>query len=282
MPSLVRPRGLDRANSRMQASDLLVQNFIATPLAGLAFAVTIGLPIWSAGAGYLIAGVLAMLLPFVAGRARPDADEVPEVVVARSTRSDIVEVTRFIVGHRLLRDLVLLSTLVGCALAFAQGSAILLFLEDFDVPEAMIGFITAGVGLGALTGALLATRLVDRFGRRTVMFGATLLAGVGLTVTGFADNVVVAIAGYALSGFGVSVWNVPWGALRQRLVPGHMLGRAIGAIRTINWGFFPVASIAGGYFARIDLGLPFILGGAAVAIAALSAGRMLRRADDVD
>ena len=38
VPSIVGKSGLERANSRMQASDQLVQNFIATPIAGVLFA----------------------------------------------------------------------------------------------------------------------------------------------------------------------------------------------------------------------------------------------------
>ncbi|MES1212847.1 MAG: MFS transporter [Leifsonia sp.] len=46
VPSLVTRDQLDRANGRMQSAEIVVQNFIATPIAGFLFAAAIVLPIW--------------------------------------------------------------------------------------------------------------------------------------------------------------------------------------------------------------------------------------------
>ena len=72
-----------------------------------------------------------------------------------------------------------------------------------------------------------------------------LVGGVGILGVGVTGNVFVAITAYAVGAFGVSVWNVPWGALRQAIVPTDMLGRAMGIIRTIGWGLTPIATITG-------------------------------------
>jgi MFS family permease len=188
-------------------------------------------------------------------------------------------VVGFLVHHRFLRAMIVLTSLTASALAFAQGSVVLLLLQTFSVPAALIGVITAGVGVGALVGALVSSGLVSRFGRGRVMFWSVLVSGAGILGVGVTSNVVVAVSSYAIGAFGVAVWNVPWGALRQALIPNAMLGRAMGIVRTIGWGLTPIATVLGGFVARVDLRLPFVIGGGAVIVLTLIATRLLLGAD---
>ena len=104
------------------------------------------------------------------------------------------------------------------------------------------------------------------------------LVGVGL-----APEVVTAVIAYAGMAFAVSTWNVPWGALRQTIVPNDIFGRVLGIIRTFTWGLFPFATLLGGYVARYDLRLPYLIAAgvtlvaAAVAVPAASSGRRRSR-----
>lgn len=272
VPSLVGKAGLERANSRMQAAEMVVQNFIATPIAGLLFAVSIIIPMLSTAAGFLVAAALALTLPLAAGRAARDA----ATPVERTTAgADIREAVSFLMHHRFLRNMMLVTSATGSLLAFAQASSVLFFLETLDVPIAAIGFVTAGIGAGALVGALTASSLVARFGRGAIMLCACIVAGAGLVATGLAPNIYVAVAAYAMGACGVATWNVPWGALRQDLVPGRLLGRVTGLNRTIVWGLFPIAGLIGGLVARADLRLPFLVGGALIVVVSLAASRLL-------
>ncbi|WP_345764402.1 MFS transporter [Diaminobutyricibacter sp. McL0608] len=274
VPSLVTRDQLDRANGRMQSAEIVVQNFIATPIAGFLFAVAIGLPIWLTGSGFLIAGLLALAIPAAAARGY-SAGAVEDGGEAERPRPAFRAVVSFLLHQRFLRNMIVLTSLTASALAFAQGSVVLLLLQTFSVPAAAIGVVTAAVGAGALVGALLASRFVERFGRGVVMFTAVLVGGVGLLGVGLTSNVLIAIGAYAFGAFGVAVWNVPWGALRQSIVPSDMLGRAMGIIRTIGWGLTPIATVLGGFVARIDLRLPFVIGGGLVVVLALVAARLL-------
>lgn len=278
MPSVVPKGGLERANSRMQAADIVVQNFVATPIAGVLFAVAIVIPIWSTAGGFLVAGALALLLPVSAARAlRAPA----EPGAARpTTGADVREAVRFLLGHRFLRNLIITASLVGLMLALAQATSILFFLETLDVPLVAIGFVTAGIGLGAMAGSLLASWFIERFGRGLVMFAGTLLCGVALVATGFAPNVGFAVATWAVSAAGIAVWNVAYGSLRQELIPGALLGRTIGIIRTVTWGLMPVAAVLGGFLSRIDLRVPYLVGGAATVLIVVVAARLLLAASD--
>ena len=187
---------------------------------------------------------------------------------------------RFLLGHRFLRNLIGATAVVGLMLALAQATSILFFLDTLEVPLFAIGFVTAGIGLGAMAGSLLASPLVERFGRGKVMFGGTLVCGIAIGLTGLAPTIWVAVPFYAVSAAGVAAWNVSYGSLRQELIPGPLLGRTIGIIRTITWGLMPIAAVAGGFLSRIDLRLPFYVGGIVTVVVVLLAARLLLSASD--
>lgn len=272
VPSLVPTHLLEKANSRMQAAELVVQNFIATPVAGVLFAVAIVIPIWSTAAGFAVAVALVLTLPLSAALAPRAAKEAE---APTGTRADVREAIGFIWHHRFLRGMVLVTSIVGGSLTLAQATIVLFILDTLEVPEAAFGFATAGVGLGAVVGALVASALVARFGRGSVLLAASTLCGVSTFATGFAPSIWVAVPIYAMGAAAVSVWNVPWGSLRQAITPGYLVGRITGISRTVIWGLFPIAAVLGGLVGRIDLRAPFFVGGALIVIVSLSASKLL-------
>lgn len=291
IPGVVKRPQLDRANGRMQAAQITIDMFVAQPIAGVLFAISLALPLWIGSAGYLIPIVLALLLPVAA--ARPLRDEsrvvdadapdvaaggaVAEPVPAPQSRSNTSarEAISYLWHNKYLRAMTLYTSLVGSALSFAQAATLLYFLDDLDVKEYAIGFVTAGIGVGALLGSLVASRLVERFGRGPVMLGANVGAALGLGLTGLAPEVFSASIAYAFGAFSISVWNVPWGALRQQIVPQRLFGRVLGIIRTLTWGMFPIATILGGWAAQSSLRLPFVAAGVFIIIATILGARLL-------
>ncbi|HWU60330.1 MAG TPA: MFS transporter [Microbacteriaceae bacterium] len=269
---------LEKANGRIQGAQLVVDTFIGTPISGILFAAAIALPVWSTAGGFAVSAALVLLLPASVARAAGSESPAKHHGASRLLH-DARDSLSFLAHHRLLRGLLILTTMTGGMLAFGQASEFLFFLDTMAVKPALLGFVMAAIGAGALAGALTASHLVARLGRGTVMLGTTLLAGVTLGLVGISPNLPLAIATYALSAFCVSVWNVPWSALRQQLIPGVMLGRTIGFMRSVTWGAIPLATIAGGFAARVDLRLPFLIGGAGVVIAVLGATRLLLSID---
>ncbi|TDN92768.1 MFS transporter [Microbacterium sp. BK668] len=290
IPGVVRRSQLDRANGRMQAAQVTIDMFIAQPIAGVLFAVSLALPLWIGSAGYIVPIVLALLLPLSAARAlneervqdagAPDvasAGPIAEPVPAPPSRSatSAGEAVAYLWHHRYLRAMTIYTALVGSALSFAQAATILYFLDELGVQPYAIGFVTAGIGVGALGGSLVAPRLVARFGRGGVMLGANIGAAVGLGLTGVMPEVWSAAIAYAFGAFSISVWNVPWGALRQQIVPPRLFGRVLGIIRTCTWGMFSVATILGGWVAQTSLRLPFVTAGVFILLATVCGAHLL-------
>jgi MFS family permease len=293
LPALVKRSQLDRANGRVQAAQVTIDNFIATPIAGVLFAVSLALPLWIGGAAYIIPIVLAIMLPLSAARplrnapapnvvdaAAPDIEAgtpVPEPVPTplASTKVTAREAVSYLWHAHYLRSMVVFTAVVGSAFSFAQAVLILFFLDTVSVAPAAIGFVTAGIGVGALVGSIIAGGLVRRFGRGWVMLVSVLVASIGMLLTGLAPEAFTAVAAFGLAAGAISVWNVPWGALRQQIVPPHLFGRVLGIIRMLTWGLFPIATMLGGWVARYDLRLPMLIGAAVVFVTALLGSRLL-------
>lgn len=273
VPAIVPRKGLDRANGFLQAAQITIDNFVAAPIGGVLFALSLALPLWVGAAGYLVPIVLALLLPLSAARAlqEPSAPE-----AARSISAG--EAASYLWRHRFLRAMVLFTCIVGSAFAFAQAPIFLYFLEEHSVDEAAIGLVTAGIGLGALAGSLVAPGLVQLLGRGRVLLGANLVAALGLFGVWAAPEAISATVAYATMACAVSIWNVPWGALRQAIVPGRIFGRVLGIIRSLTWGIFPFSTLLGGWVARFDLRLPFLVAAAVTLLATLIAARLLLEA----
>ena len=176
IPGVVNRSQLDRANGWMQTAQVTIDNFIATPIAGVLFAISLALPLWVEGVGYIIPIVLAIMLPVSAARPLRDHTAVPDATapdveagavaepvatpLARSSVS-VRDAISYLWHARYLRTMVIFTSIVGSALSFAQASIILYFLNDLDVPYAAVGFVTAGIGVGALIGSLVAVTLVS-------------------------------------------------------------------------------------------------------------------------
>jgi MFS family permease len=276
IPNLVEKPALDRANGFMQSAQITIDNFIAVPIGGVLFGISLALPLWIGGVAYLVPVLLAIMLPLVAARPFRDAAD-----PAAGTKVPTSAAMLYLWNHRMLRQLTLFTIVVGSAFAFAQAPTILYFLDVMHVEPAAIGFVTAGVGLGALVGSLLAATLVARFGRGAVMLWANLLSAVAVFAVGVAPELITAIATYAVFAFAVSVWNVPWGALRQEIVPNHLFGRVVGVMRSLTWGIFPAATLLGGWVARFDLRLPYIIAAVVTLVASVAAARLLLKASNI-
>lgn len=110
------------------------------------------------------------------------------------------------------------------------------------------------------------------------MYTAILLSGVATGLMAIAPEVWTATICFALSAASISVWNVPWGSLRQQIIPPHLFGRVLGMIRTLTWGIFPLATVLGGWIGRVDLRLPYLITGVVLVLVTLPAWGLLVRA----
>lgn len=292
IPSLVGRGDLPRANSRIEATEIVVQQFLSQPLTSwlLVFSA-----VWALGlntAAYAVAGGLALSLPAIAsgmagrrfggrtgrvgGRAEledaasttaPGATDAAQGSGAASMvagwRAELVAGFRFIWSSPMLRPLWVVSVLIGLCHAAITSTLVLFVLERLDVPEAWYGtFLLAGAA-GSLTAAAVTNRLKTRFGTGPVMAAAN---AIGLGAWFLAGAFPLAgVGGVAIFvSFGcTTAWNVLVMSLRQAAVPNELLGRVHGTWRTALWGTMPLGSLIGGLLARSGYSTPLIVGATA-------------------
>ena len=284
VPAIVRRPDLPRANSRIEAGELVVQNFLAVPLTSALFAVAVVIPLGIGALSYAVAGVLAFFLPAAAAGAHrahrtrlhhtDEPDEPGELAALAPVRTtfarQLTDGFRFIMSHPMLRPLWFLSILIALFFAAAIATDVLFVLERLDVPEQWFGVFMLSGAVGGIVGAVVVSPLKVRFGAGPVMAAANFVGPVALVVMGFFPTVPVAVVCFAVSFGSTSVWNVLVMSLRQAAIPGHLLGRVHGTWRTLLWGTMPLGSLLGGLLARIDLTTPLLVaGGLTVVVAAV-------------
>jgi Na+/melibiose symporter-like transporter len=266
VPSIVPKALLPKANGRIEAAETVVQNFLAGPLTSLLFVVAVLIPLGANAAAYALAAVLALLLPAVAS-GRQFAEPKPEQ--RESWHRALAAGFRFIFGNRMLVTLLFLSTFIGLCFSASTASFVLFLVERLGLPEALFGAFLLTGAFGALVGSVVAAPLSRRLGSGRTMAIANLVAIVPLMFAGIFPSLWVTGAVFFITSAGVVVWNIHVMSLRQSIIPGRLLGRVHGSWRTVLWGSMPLGAVIGGFIGRIDLALPFIVGGGAATIAGI-------------
>jgi MFS family permease len=248
VPSVVSKDRLTWANARITAAQTMTNTFIGPPLAG-----------YLAGLGFAIATGSSTLVYVMAGFALILMRGAFHVSAEKDIRSDqnfwhhVTEGLRFLWKDRLIRDLTLFTASMNLFWA-GWGALIVLFAVrpgPMGLSEFEYGIFLTAMAIGGLLGSVVCERLQKHLGTRNALaldfVGTILLVGVpALTTNPFA---VGAAAFFA--GLGATVWVILVASIRQRLVPGELLGRVYSASRFISWGIGPIGALLAGFVAEV-------------------------------
>ncbi|TDC50288.1 MFS transporter [Jiangella ureilytica] len=272
LPSIVATPDLPRANSRVEAGEIVVERFLSGPLTSALFAVSVVIPLGINALTYAVAGILAVFLPVAAaGAHRTDPTGEPHIAWYRQFSDGF----RYLMGNPMLRKLWMISVVIALLFSAATATMVLYVLNRLGLPEAWYGgFILAGA-VGSLGAAALANRLKERYRAGPVMAVAQTVALAALVLMGAVPVLGVVAFGYLLSAGGTTVWNILVMSLRQAAIPSRLLGRVHGTWRTLLWGTMPLGSLVGGVLGRIDLRAPFLIAGGAATLVTLASFRFL-------
>ena len=272
---LVPPGLLDRANGRLEGGRLVAQDFVAAPVAGVLFAVAAVLPVAGVALSYALCAVLVATIVVILRRT-PQKEATPDgggQALARGVWTSLREGFGHVFGDPLLRRLMLNNA--GIMIGGQMGAAVLVLYvqHTLGVPPALFGLFLASSAVGGLLGSLWTSRLIGLLGRRAVMMGGYVGMGVCFVLVGVLPNAYVAALAWGVSGLCMVVSNIAASLFFQTVIPDHLRGRASGAFRAIGWGTAPLGALAGGLLGRIDLALPFVVGG----LVAVGTALVLRR-----
>ncbi|MEU4643422.1 MFS transporter [Micromonospora sp. NPDC023814] len=281
VPRLVDDARLEKANGRLVAGEIVGNEFVGPPVGALLFVAGAALPFAVNGASLALAVMLVLSLPLTLARPAPERSKAgagePSGGAVAPARDGALAGLRWLARQSVLRTLVL----VGAAVAAADSAWFAIFVlyarDSLGLGALGFGLLLATGAGGGLAGSLLADRLIARFRHRHVLTWSMAVTAGAPALLVVAPHRVAAVAVVVSTSAAFAVLNVAALSLRQRLVPGDLLGRVVAASRVLTYGCTALGALAGGALAAgLGLDAPFLLSGA-VAVAATVAWSVASR-----
>jgi MFS family permease len=260
VPSLVGRETVVEANSKLQISysaaeaggpgvaGLLVQ-FISAPGAIAIDAVS-----------FLVSAVLLRRIE----TPEPPVDSQP----SRGVRHDVEAGLQALLGHQLLRPIVLASITDSIFLKGIAAIFVLYATRELEFSPVTLGVILAVGGIGAIPGALLSAPAAHRFGVGPTIIGGWLIGATTWLLIPLATGPLAApvlAVSMLLVGVAGTIVNVQQWSLRQLVTPDELQGRVTASHRFLVYGAYPLGALLGGWLGA-ELGLR-----PAIAVCALGA-----------
>jgi MFS family permease len=190
----------------------------------------------------------ALLLCGVPSPTRPirGADRV------RSLRAEIGEGLRFVLGHPVLRRIVICTGVTNAASGLRMALLVLFALRELGLSASALGLVLSIGAVGGIAGAAALGVLSRMVGRARVIplsaLGFAPFAALTPLATLGAPAVWLAVSTGGLAFVSVA-YNVSQLSLRQMACPPELLGRMNASVRTIVLGTPPLGALAGGLLA---------------------------------
>ena len=269
IPVILEKKNFEKANSRLNIAETVIQNFIGAPLSGFLYATAVVLPFILNSLGFLIAAIFVLMIPahLISHGSTEDKHEVEK----KSFIGDIKFGLNYLWNDRPLRRLVATTTSLGFFYSLSTSTLILFITETLNLPTQYFGVLLAGSGSGAVLGGILTSTLSKKFGRGGVLAVAIFVSSITVLFQGFAPNFWVFGSIGFISAFFITNWNILLMSCYQVLIPAELYGRIHGARRTFVWGVMPIGAFLGGVIAKSGLRLPLIIGGIATTLISLTA-----------
>jgi MFS family permease len=278
IPVLVEKKHFDRANSRLNIAETVIQGFIGAPLSGFLYASAIVLPFALNSLGFLIAAIFVFLIPAHLIIQASDSEE--KSAEPKSFIADIKFGLNYLWNDRDLRGLVIVTTSLGFFYSLSTSTTILFLTETLNLPPKYFGVLMAAAGSGAIIGSFVTPKIAKKFGRGNVLALAIFISSFSVLLEAVSPNYwYFGVVGF-ISSFFITNWNILLMSCYQVLIPKELYGRIHGARRTFVWGMMPLGAFLGGVIAQAGLRTPLLVGGAAATVISLAAARLIKGIGD--
>jgi MFS family permease len=274
LPNIVRPEQLGRANGRLYAAEMIMNQFVGPPLGGVLVGISVPLALGGSALGF---GLAAVGLTLIAGSFRAVRDGPPTRIV-----EDIRAGWRFLVGHRLLRTFAVMVGVMNLASSAIWAVFVLYALAPgpMGLSEAGFGVLLTAMAIGSIVGSMVTPRLEERLGSGRTLWLAVLCTAIPTVIPALSADPFVVGGAMVLEGVAVVAWNIITVTLRQRIVPDALLGRVNATYRLFAWGTQPLGALLGGVVAELfGLRAVFVLG--ALLIGGLVVARRIVTDDEI-
>jgi MFS family permease len=241
LPDLVGRSRLVEANGRLEANRTVA--FTAGPTVGGQLIQWLGAP------RALVTTVLSYLssaawLASIRTQERrlPASDQ-------RNLSREMADGIRFVIRQPFIRATTLHATTAVLCLSTRYSVEVLFLLRTVGLTPRTIGLLMSLTGLGAVGGAVLASRIGQAVGRtRTVLLSGLGMGLFALLIPLTSDGIglLAYVVGAGMVSFWITANNVIAVSLRQTLCPDDLLGRMNASTRLLAWATLPLGGIVGG------------------------------------
>jgi predicted MFS family arabinose efflux permease len=214
-----------------------------------------------------IAVLLLLTLPAVfAPPSRPEHEPGAARPRLASARHDLGEGLRWMWQHSAIRDVTIMAGVV-CAMDAAWFAIFVLYVMRVLHQQAgAYGLLLAIGAIGGVTAGGTAAALTRRIGPWRSLLAAGLAMAATQVALGLTGNVIIAALLQVLSSAAFALFNVTAVTMRQRQVPGTLLGRVTSVYGTVTQGAEALGAIAGGVIAAtVGIRAPMLIGAGPIA-----------------
>ncbi len=269
LPALVADEELVAANSGIWTAAVLSQIVLA-PVAGLLYAGFGPGPAFAVNAGSFLLSAAVLL-----GLRLPD----PPARTARpGWLSDALAGVREIASDRVLRTLAGGQLLAALSAGATSALLVVLAADQLRLRPGGYGLLLGAIGIGAVLGPVLLTRITSDPRRPAFVFGPYLLRGLVDLVLAVATALPVALVALVGYGLGTSSGAVTFNSLLQSHTPQRLRGRVFASFDMVWQAGRLVSLLVGGVLATtLGIQAVYYLGGALLILAAGIGWNGLRR-----
>jgi predicted MFS family arabinose efflux permease len=165
----------------------------------------------------------------------------------QSVSRDVADGLRYVFRHPVLRNVSILAALVNLLGVTVWTQLVLFAKKRLDATDTKVGVLFAAGSLG-IAGLSLAAPLVRRYVSFSVAtLGALMLYGALIVALALTHSYWVAVPLWAVTAGLPYSFSVHTLALRQRIVPDHMLGRVMTIAQVSAWSMNPLGALVGGW-----------------------------------
>jgi hypothetical protein len=166
----------------------------------------------------------------------------PRLPPAKSRRSFLVEAEeglRRTWGISILRPLIASSAAIGIYFGLFRSAYMIYVVRTLGLSPEMVGFIIASGGIASFAGGLLTERISLALGTGRAISVSLIIVGIGLALVPLAPGatltgIALLVAHQFLSDGFETVWEANQGAIRSRVLPDVLQGRASAALEGVS------------------------------------------------
>ncbi len=252
LPVLVERDELVEGNGKLQASEAAAQVVGPGLGGGLIGAVGAPLAVVADALSYLASA--AFVLRIRRPEPHPEAERRAAGLAREPLRRQVAEGLVFVLRNPYLR------AVAGATSSSNLFSNVLFAVlpvylyRELGLSATTVGVIFGVGALGALAGALAASRIAGRVGLGPAIIGSIAIGGPGallLPAAPLQSPVLWIVASVAIVGFTGVVYNINQVSFRQAITPIGIQARMNATMRFLVWGTIPLGAVIGGALATV-------------------------------